>query len=103
MLGGKNIRVDMDYSEYQGKDPKDYDATLFVGNLPFVTNEQDLRDHFADVAKNSGAAELDTDNDGIRNVRVVRDKVTHVGKGIAYIQFSSKQLMRLALELKQGK
>lgn len=103
LLGGKNIRVDMDYLEYQGKDPKDYDATLFVGNLPFVTNEQDLRDHFADVAKNSGAAELDTENDGIRNVRIVRDKVTHVGKGIAYIQFSSKQLMRLALELKQGK
>jgi len=33
------LRVDMDYVDYDGKDPKDYDATLFVGNLPFVTNE----------------------------------------------------------------
>ena len=90
----------MDYFDYQGKDPKDYDATLFVGNLPFVTNEQDLRDHFADVAKHQNAEELDKENDGIRNVRVIRDKETHVGKGIAYIQFSSKPFMRLALELK---
>lgn len=84
-MGGKNIRVDMDYIDYEGKDPKDYDATLFVGNLPFVTNEQDLRDHFVDVAKHEKAAEMDTENDGIKNVRVIRDKVTHVGKGIAYI------------------
>jgi RNA recognition motif-containing protein len=24
------------------------------------------------------------------NVRVIRDKLTHVGKGIGYVQFSSK-------------
>jgi RNA recognition motif-containing protein len=35
-------------------------------------------------------------------VRVVRDPVTHIGKGIAYIQFTSKMLMRLAIEKKTG-
>ena len=103
VMGGKHLRVDMDYVDYDGKDPKDYDATLFVGNLPFVTNEQDLRDHFADVGKHPKALEMNTERDGIRNVRVIRDSVTHVGKGIAYVQFSCKPLMRLALELKNEK
>ena len=40
--------------------------------------------------------------DGILNVRVVRDPVTHIGKGIAYVQFTSKMLMRLAIEKKTG-
>jgi hypothetical protein len=46
---------------------------------------------------------MNTERDGIRNVRVIRDSVTHVGKGIAYVQFSCKPLMRLALELKNEK
>lgn len=45
VIGGKHIRVDIDFVDKE-KDPKDYDATLFIGNLPFVTNEEDLRKHF---------------------------------------------------------
>ena len=36
-------------------------------------------------------------------MRIVRDKETHLGKGIAYIMFSSKPIMRLAIEQKDGK
>lgn len=87
-----------------GANQNDYECTVFIGNLPFVTNEEELRRHFADVAKME-ATSLGTANaatDGILNVRVIRDPVTHIGKGIAYIQFTSKMLMRLAIEKKLG-
>jgi RNA recognition motif-containing protein len=68
-----------------------------------VTNEEDLRKHFADVAKlETAGAGNQAVGDGILNVRVVRDPVTHIGKGIAYVQFTSKMLMRLAIEKKTG-
>jgi RNA recognition motif-containing protein len=36
-------------------------------------------------------------NDGILNVRIIRDKETFMSKGIAYIQFTTKPLMRMAI------
>lgn len=69
VIGDKHIRVDVDSKEGQAND---FDATVFIGNLPYVVNEEELRLHFADVGK-------------ILNVRVVRDKETFIGKGIAYI------------------
>lgn len=104
LIGGNHIRVDIDLRDSQGSNQNDYDATVFIGNLPFVTNEEDLRRHFADVAKmeTAGAGSSNAVQDGILNVRVVRDPVTHIGKGIAYIQFTSKMLMRLAIEKKTG-
>jgi len=104
LLSGNHIRVDIDLRDSMGANQNDYDCTVFIGNLPFVTNEEELRRHFADVAKME-ATSLGTANaatDGILNVRVVRDPVTHIGKGIAYIQFTSKMLMRLAIEKKLG-
>ncbi len=60
---------------------------MFIGNLPWVINDEDLRSHFEDCGK-------------ILNVRVVRDKVNFIGKGIAYIQFSNKEEMRKAIDTK---
>ena len=37
-------------------------------------------------------------DDGILNVRIIRDPETFLGKGIAYVQFTTKELMRLAIE-----
>lgn len=37
-------------------------------------------------------------DDGILNVRIIRDPETFLGKGIAYVQFVTKELMRLAIE-----
>ena len=34
----------------------------------------------------------------IENVRLIRDPKTHLGKGIGYIMFSSKEEMQAALE-----
>lgn len=45
---------------------------MFIGNLPWVLSEEELRAHFAEAGK-------------ILNVRVIRDKDTFIGKGIAYI------------------
>lgn len=95
--------MDIDLRDSQGANQNDYEATVFIGNLPFVTNEEDLRRHFADVAKiESAGGGNQAVGDGILNVRVVRDPVTHIGKGIAYVQFTSKMLMRLAIEKKTG-
>ena len=73
--------------------------------MPFTINEEDLRKHFTNMDKTpsmSDTSHLQRAGDGILNVRIIRDKETYLGKGIAYIQFSSKPLMRLAIEQKSG-
>ena len=67
VIGEKHIRVDVD-----GKQDNDFETSIFIGNLPWVVNEEELRGHFEDCGK-------------ILNVRVIRDKETFIGKGIAYI------------------
>lgn len=70
-----------------GKESNDFETTIFIGNLPWVVNEEELRSHFADCGK-------------ILNVRVIRDKETFIGKGIAYIQFSTQDEMKKAIDSK---
>jgi nucleolar protein 12 len=70
VIGEKHIRVDLDSKE-EGKE-NDFETSIFIGNLPWVINEEDLRKHFNDAGK-------------ILNVRIIRDKETFIGKGIAYI------------------
>ena len=67
----------------------DYEKTIFIGNLPWVVNEEDLRKHFEDSGK-------------ILNVRVIRDPRTFIGKGFAYVMFSTKDEMKKAILDKQG-
>lgn len=57
--------------------------------MPWVISDEDLRAHFKDCGK-------------ILNVRVIRDKENFIGKGIGYIQFSTKEEMRKAIETKNG-
>ena len=74
--GKKHIRVDVDFHEERYQN--DFESTIFIGNLPFITNEEDLRAHFID---GSGG-----ENDNlISNVRIIRDPKTFIGKGIAYV------------------
>lgn len=111
--GGKHIRVDLDSKTVEGASAaergahsvqeNDTNTTIFIGNLPFTINEEELRKHFADVASNESLGHIKAAGDGILNVRVVREKESHIGKGIAYIMFASKPLMRLAIEQKNGK
>ena len=47
---------------------------MFVGNLPFDVQDEDLYTHFTRCGE-------------IEFVRVVRDKKTNIGKGFGYVQF----------------
>ena len=52
----------------------DHKRSVFVGNLPFDVQDEDLYTHFARCGD-------------IEFVRVVRDKKTNIGKGFGYVQF----------------
>ncbi|XP_014782643.1 RNA-binding protein 34 [Octopus bimaculoides] len=64
----------------------DHKKSTFVGNLPFDIHEQDLREHFLDCGP-------------ISNVRVIRDKMTGVGKGFGYVTFEDTDAAMFALQL----
>lgn len=72
--------------------PKSYDnqRSIFVGNLPFVTTDDELYDFFQECGD-------------IEAVRVVRDTQTGVGKGFAFVLFKSKDSVVLALEKNESK
>jgi len=62
------VRVDVD-----GEDRKnDTETSVFVGNMPWITNDEDLMQHFKKAGK-------------VVNIRVIRDPTTFVGKGFGYI------------------
>lgn len=87
VVGDKHIRVDIDGKPDEEKN--DFETSIFIGNLPWVVNEEDLRAHFEECGK-------------ILNVRVIRDKDTFIGKGIAYIQFATIVEMKKALDSKNS-
>ena len=68
---------------------EDFTRTIFIGNLPFIVSEEELRSQFA----TSGT---------IENIRLIRDPKTHLGKGIGYIMFSTREEMQQSLREKKG-
>ncbi len=52
--------------------------------MPFYIEEEEVREHFQPAGL-------------IKSIRLIRDKDTHIGKGIGYIQFSAKEEMRKAI------
>ena len=72
-----------------------YDRTksVFVGNLPFDVSDEEVIEIFT---KNKEYKELKTE---LEAVRVVRDKTTRSGKGIAFVLFKSIKAARTALLL----
>eukprot|EP00698_Gefionella_okellyi_P006393 TRINITY_DN15747_c0_g1_i1.p1 TRINITY_DN15747_c0_g1~~TRINITY_DN15747_c0_g1_i1.p1 ORF type:complete len:403 (-),score=96.49 TRINITY_DN15747_c0_g1_i1:164-1372(-) len=81
LVGDNHVRVDMATGS-----PHDYQKTIFVGNLPFSVEEESLYEHFAEIGD-------------LEAVRIVRDKFTNVGKGIAYVTFADAAVMTSALKL----
>jgi nucleolar protein 6 len=59
--------------------------TLFVGNMPFNVNEGDVQQHFS--------------NCGVLSCRLLRNKDTGVGKGIAFLDFTDSKGFVAALKL----
>lgn len=52
-------------------------------------DEEELRKHFSDCGK-------------IKNVRIIRDNHTLIGKGFGYIMFGEKEEMKKAITEKHG-
>ncbi|KAI5789142.1 hypothetical protein EDC01DRAFT_659229 [Geopyxis carbonaria] len=78
----RHIRVDS--VAHPGKhEPK---RCVFVGNLDFEAQEENLWKHFLTCGK-------------VESVRVIRDAKTNVGKGFAYVQFEDAMVVEQALLL----
>ena len=63
----------------------DPNKSVFVGNLPFDTKEDDLRQLFSDSGKVTG-------------VRIVRDSVTGKSKKFGFVAFATTDAVSLAVE-----
>ena len=83
-LGGKTIRVDL--SAKSNDTQHDQTKAIFVGNLSFAVNEDEVREHFEKCGK-------------ITNVRIIRDAKTGIGKGFCYVNFAKTESVKMALEL----
>ncbi|KAF9091796.1 Nucleolar protein 12 [Mortierella sp. GBA35] len=82
----KHIRVDT----VDGAKKHQPKKSVFVGNLSFDAQEEDLWNFF----KDSG---------DIENVRIIRDRKTNLGKGFAYVQFQDRASVDVALRLHDTK
>ncbi len=58
---------------------------LFVGNLPFQTSEDDLQTLFAQAGP-------------VESVRVMRDQATGRARGFAFVEMSTPEAARTAIE-----
>lgn len=77
-----HLRVDLVASESQ----HDLKKAVFLGNVPFAAEEEDLWKIFEQCGN-------------ISSIRIIRDKFTGVGKGFAYINFENADAVELALKL----
>ncbi|KAJ9111652.1 hypothetical protein QFC19_001009 [Naganishia cerealis] len=78
-----------------GKDPK---MSLFVGNMDYNTDQQDIWIFFEKLVE----AEKGAPKDGqqwVVDVRIIRDKDTQMGKGFGYIAFSDAECVDEILAL----
>ncbi|KAG0323757.1 Nucleolar protein 12 [Dissophora globulifera] len=86
LLFNKHVRVDTVDGDKKHQPKK----SVFVGNLNFDAQEEDLWNFF----KDSG---------DIENVRIIRDRKTNLGKGFAYVQFQDRASVDVALRLHDTK
>ncbi|XP_041044837.1 RNA-binding protein 34 [Carcharodon carcharias] len=79
---GFHIRVDLaSRSNFH-----DQRKSIFLGNLSYEIGEDEVRDHFSECGE-------------IESVRIVRDRVSGMGKGFGYVLFQSMDAVTLALQL----
>ncbi|XP_055491120.1 RNA-binding protein 34 isoform X1 [Leucoraja erinacea] len=79
---GFNIRVDLasNWNDHNHR------RSIFLGNLPYDIQENDVRDHFYECGE-------------VESVRIVRDRESGMGKGFGYVLFQNTDSVTLALEL----
>ncbi|CAF3526289.1 unnamed protein product [Rotaria sp. Silwood1] len=80
-----HLRVDVAHEQHE--DAKhDNKRSIFIGNLPFDANDDDVWTAFEECGE-------------IENVRLVRDNATSVGKGFGYVLFRDEASVSLALRM----
>nr|CAD7264800.1 unnamed protein product [Timema shepardi] len=84
LLDEHHIQVDL--AEKGSKAEHDPRKAIFIGNLPFSAEEEDLWKMFEECGN-------------IENIRVSRDKYTGVGRGFGYVNFQNADGVELALKL----
>ncbi|KHN71602.1 RNA-binding protein 34 [Toxocara canis] len=81
-LDGHRLRVD----SCNAKKNYDSQTTVFIGNVPFDAQEDNLYTHF----EKCGDVNL---------VRIVRDRNTGIGKGFAFVSFKDSAAVPIALKM----
>eukprot|EP00795_Rhopilema_esculentum_P008697 gene8697-14717_t len=81
---GMHLRVDL-----AAKRAIDNKQSVFIGNLPFNVNEEDIRKHFSQCGD-------------VDDVRVIRDKKTGAGKGFGYVTFKERESVTFAVKLQNS-
>ena len=84
-----HLRVDLAKGD---RGAQDHLRTAFVGNCPFDSSEEGLRELFAAHLQESGG------HSAVENVRVVRDK-EHRCVGVAYVLLRDREVLSSALDL----
>nr|POF26212.1 nucleolar protein 12 [Quercus suber] len=111
MVLDRHLRVD----EVAHPAKVDNKRCIFVGNLGFVDDESNIQDANEEEGreKRKRGKEPSDIEEGlwrtfgkcgkVESVRVIRDSVTRVGKGIAYVQFEDENTVEAALLLNEKK
>jgi nucleolar protein 12 len=86
---GRHLSVSRETAEGRAFFPL---TSIYVGNLPYNVSDEQLWGLF------SGEGGIKD----MRRVRVIRDRETNVGKGIAYVEFGSKQSATKALTMREA-
>ena len=84
---GRTLRVDRDGKK--SRDSDDNETTIFVGNVPLIVDEEELRQFFGECGE-------------IEYIRVIRDQRTLIGKGICYVKYVKKEDMRKSIQMLNG-
>jgi len=80
-----HLRVDMAHEQHENL-KHDNKRSIFIGNLPFDANDDDVWKAFEECGE-------------IENVRLIRDSATSVGKGFGYVLFQDEASVALALRM----
>ena len=87
MFYGNHLRVDSVKSGGEKGKVFDRKRTVFVGNLAFEASEEECRAHFADKLG----------QEAVKSVRIIRNKMTNLGQGIAYVLLSDRSMVPKAI------
>lgn len=78
------------------RDPK---RTIFIGNLPYHTDEETLHQHVLQHMKLESTGNNSSNESIIESIRIVRNPTTYLCQGFAYVLFTSIQYVPTALKM----